>query len=173
MFLFESKKTIKQNNSSVDYIMTLSAIGFTSAYYQIPVIDLYSGEAEFSDPGIFPSYIRMSPPYFQQASVWIDMIRKCEWQVVNFMHTSDIQGRMFAARFQYMADHFEIKVSPILKGHQHRSSIIVITTRSPILSNMCQGRAKTLIGPLFNSFSSRLLKLTFFKQSNCLNKKKI
>ena len=32
-----------------DYILTLSAISFTCAYYQIPVLDMYSRESEFSD----------------------------------------------------------------------------------------------------------------------------
>jgi hypothetical protein len=32
-----------------EHIETLSAIFFTCAYYRIPVIDLYSREAEFSD----------------------------------------------------------------------------------------------------------------------------
>lgn len=106
----KTKITQKQTNLTSEYIATISAIGFTCGYYQIPVIDLYSGEAEFSENSIFSSFVRMSPPQFQQANVWIDIIRTCEWRVVNVLNAQDTQGRMFASRFHYLADQFEINV---------------------------------------------------------------
>lgn len=48
------KKTNNDNsNLENDYILTLSAISFTCAYYQIPVLDLYNRESAFSDKVIF------------------------------------------------------------------------------------------------------------------------
>jgi hypothetical protein len=39
----------KTGDDNSEHILTLSAISFTCAYYQIPVIDLYSRESDFSD----------------------------------------------------------------------------------------------------------------------------
>jgi hypothetical protein len=39
-----------------DKLMTLAAVSFTSAYYQIPVISLYNRESEFSDNVIYIDY---------------------------------------------------------------------------------------------------------------------
>lgn len=108
--LVAQTECMRVNSSSSEYVLALSAIGFTCAYYQLPVLDMYTGEADFSDKSIFSSFVRMSPPHFQQASAWIDIIRKCEWHVVNFLHTADQQGRAFATRFQYLADQFDINV---------------------------------------------------------------
>jgi hypothetical protein len=42
-------KTSCMHNSDSEYIEILSAIFFTCAYYQIPVLDLYSRYSDFSD----------------------------------------------------------------------------------------------------------------------------
>ena len=91
--------------------MTLSSISFTCAYYNIPVIDIKSRESVFSDKSIHSSFIRMSPPYFHQASIWIDIIKEFEWKTVNLIHSNDHEGKMIATRFQYLADQYEIKVN--------------------------------------------------------------
>lgn len=43
------KSKYLDNDDKTEYVLTLSAISFTCAYYQIPVLDLYSREADFSD----------------------------------------------------------------------------------------------------------------------------
>jgi hypothetical protein len=99
------------SNTQSDYILNLSAISFTCGYYQIPVIDLYNREADFSDNSIYSTFIRLTPPYFHQASVWIELVKKFEWKSVNLVYNDANEGKMLAARFHYLADQHEIKVS--------------------------------------------------------------
>ena len=116
--LSNSTDKINNNNNYInydyqndqDFLLTLSSISFTCAYYNIPVIDIKSRESVFSDKSIHSSFIRMSPPYFHQASIWIDIIKEFEWKTVNLIHSNDHEGKMIATRFQYLADQYEIKV---------------------------------------------------------------
>jgi hypothetical protein len=116
--LSNSSITINDNNDNnindyqndQDFLLTLSSISFTCAYYNIPVMDIRSRESVFSDKSIHSSFIRMSPPYFHQASIWIDIIKEFEWKTVNLIHSNDHEGKMTATRFQYLADQYEIKV---------------------------------------------------------------
>ena len=57
----------------------------------------------------------MSPPYFHQAYVWIELIKKFEWSSVNLIHSYDDEGKMFASKFQDLADLYNIKVSYLFK----------------------------------------------------------
>jgi hypothetical protein len=50
-------KKIDTDSTENEYIQTLSAISFTCAYYQIPVIDLYSRESDFSDKVIHRKFL--------------------------------------------------------------------------------------------------------------------
>lgn len=53
----------------------------------------------------------MSPPFFHQATLWIELLKEFEWKSTNIIHSTDIEGKMIASRFQYLADHHEIKVA--------------------------------------------------------------
>jgi hypothetical protein len=96
-----------------EYILALSSVSFTCAYYQIPVLDLYSRESEFTDKSLYSSFIRMSPPYFHQASIWIELIKEFDWKSINLIRSVENDGKMFASRFQYLADQQDIKVNKI------------------------------------------------------------
>ncbi len=100
--------TFSQDES--DFLLSMSSISFTCAYYQIPVIDIKNRESIFSDKSIHSSLVRMMPPYFHQASIWVDLIKEFDWRVVNLIHTNDHEGKMLATRFQYLADQYEVKV---------------------------------------------------------------
>ena len=52
----------------------------------------------------------MSPPYFHQASIWIELIKEFEWKSVNLIHSTDNDGKMVASRFHYLADQHDINV---------------------------------------------------------------
>ena len=51
------------------------------------------------------------PPYFHQASVWIDLLNYFEWKQVIIIHSMDEEGRTILSRFQALAETQEIKVS--------------------------------------------------------------
>lgn len=94
-----------------EHLSILSAISFTCAYYNIPVIDLTSRTAEFSDKTIHRSFIRMSPPYFHQADVWIKLIKSFEFGSVNLIRCHNIEGNMLSSRLQDLADLDGIRIA--------------------------------------------------------------
>lgn len=69
-----------------------------------------SRSAEFSDKVIHNSFVRMLPPYFHQANVWIELLKKFEFNSVNLIHSFNAEGKMLASRFQDLADSNDIKV---------------------------------------------------------------
>jgi hypothetical protein len=93
-----------------EYLQTVSAISFTCSYYQIPVFDLVHRNAIFSDKSTYSSFIRMTTPYYHQASIWIELLKYFEWKSVNLIYSSDEEGKYLASRFQHLADQNEIKV---------------------------------------------------------------
>ena len=54
--------------------------------------------------------MRTVPPYFHQASVWIDLLLYFEWKQVIMIHSMDEEGRTILSRFQALAESVEIKV---------------------------------------------------------------
>ncbi len=100
--------------SENEQLSIVSAISFTCAYYNIPVIDLAGRKAEFSDKTIYNSFIRMLPPYFHQAHVWIELVRKLKFTSVNLIYSSDLEGKLLASKFEDLADLYSIKVNKLL-----------------------------------------------------------
>ncbi len=100
-----------RSNSDNEQLSLLSAISFTCAYYNLPVVDLASRKAEFSDKTIHNSFIRMSPPYFHQAYLWIELVKKLGFMSVNLIHSSDMEGKLLASKFEDLADLYNIKVN--------------------------------------------------------------
>jgi hypothetical protein len=98
--LFKHKNSIESTQS----------IGYLGSYYQIPVISMNARDAIFSDKTIYKSFIRITPPYYNEAKIWIDLIRKFKWTSVNFIHSTDNEGTFLANRFQYYADQADVKV---------------------------------------------------------------
>ena len=103
-------KDFPMKNTSSEYMSVLSAISFTCSYYNIPVIDMTSRSAEFSDKVLHNSFVRMSPPFFHQANVWIELLKKFEFNSVNLIHSFDAEGKMLASRFQDLADSNDIRI---------------------------------------------------------------
>ena len=93
-----------------EYLQTVSAVSFTCSYYQIPVFDLVHRNAIFSDKSTYSSFIRMTTPYYHQASIWIELLKYFDWKLVNLIYSSDEEGKYLASRFQHLADQNEIKV---------------------------------------------------------------
>jgi len=60
---------------------------------------------------IHSSFVRMSSSYYNQANVWVELIKEFEWKSVNLIHNLDINGRMLASRFQYLTEQVDIKVT--------------------------------------------------------------
>ena len=60
---------------------------------------------------VHSTFIRTVPPFFHQASVWIDFLLYYDWKQVIFIHGMDEEGRAILSRFQALAEDAEIKVS--------------------------------------------------------------
>lgn len=54
--------------------------------------------------------MRLSPPFFHQARLWIELIKEFEWRAVNLIHNSEHEGKMLASKFLYLADHQNIRI---------------------------------------------------------------
>ena len=52
----------------------------------------------------------MSPAYFHQAGIWLQLLKEFGWKSANLIHSSDNEGKMVASKFHYLADHYDIKV---------------------------------------------------------------
>ncbi|CAF0713911.1 unnamed protein product [Brachionus calyciflorus] len=122
-----------------DYISTLSAVAFTCAYYQIPIIDLYSRDATYSDKSIFSTYVRMSPPYFHQANIWLEIVREFDWKSVNIIHSINTEGKMLAAKFQYLADHHDVKIANEFEYNAGRDNY------NDLISKLVQSNSKVYL----------------------------
>ncbi len=53
----------------------------------------------------------MSPPFFHQASIWIELVKKFEFKSINLIHSFDNEGKMLTSRFNYLADQHDINVT--------------------------------------------------------------
>lgn len=56
----------------------------------------------------------MTPPYYHQASIWVELLKTFEWKTVNLVFSSDEEGKNLASRFQHLADQNEIKVKNLI-----------------------------------------------------------
>ncbi len=101
LILTDSADCLSTNNDSQ---LTLSAIAYTCGYYQIPVFDLINRNALFSDKTIYSTFIRMIPPGYQQAIIWIELLKYFDWKSVNLIYSSDDDGKQLASRLQYLTD---------------------------------------------------------------------
>jgi hypothetical protein len=52
----------------------------------------------------------MSPPFFHQASIWIELITEFKFKSVNLIYSVGNEGKMLASRFNYLADQHDINV---------------------------------------------------------------
>ncbi|XP_064627697.1 glutamate receptor ionotropic, NMDA 1-like isoform X2 [Lineus longissimus] len=80
------------------------SVSYTCGFYKIPVIGITARDSVFSDMNLHESYLRTVPPYSDQASVWVDLIRHFKWKSVVIMHSADQNGRALVARFQNELD---------------------------------------------------------------------
>ena len=55
----------------------------------------------------------MIPPYFHQATTWIELLKEFGWNSTNIIHSFDNEGNMISSRFNYLADLNNINVSKI------------------------------------------------------------
>lgn len=108
--LYKQESSKNQNAADNEHLSIMSAISFTCAYYNIPVIDLTSRSAEFSDKTIYSSFIRMSPPYYHQADVWIKLLNYFEFASVNLIRCHNTEGNMLSSRLQDLAELNNIKI---------------------------------------------------------------
>ncbi|KAJ8315481.1 hypothetical protein KUTeg_007631 [Tegillarca granosa] len=88
---------------STDKQAPISA-SYTAGFYGIPVMGISSRDSAFSDKNVHPTFLRIVPPYFHQADVWIEMLKYFEWKKVIFIHSMDEEGRMILSRFQALAE---------------------------------------------------------------------
>lgn len=88
---------------STDKQAPISA-SYTAGFYSIPIMGISSRDSAFSDKNVHPTFLRIVPPYFHQADVWIEMLKYFEWKKVIFIHSMDEEGRMILSRFQALAE---------------------------------------------------------------------
>ncbi|WAR06851.1 NMDA1-like protein [Mya arenaria] len=91
------------------------SVSYTCGYYGIPLIGIYARDSAFTDKNVHPTFMRTVPPYFQQASVWIDLLQHFGWRQVIFIHGMDEEGRAILSRFQALAEQEEIKIEKTIK----------------------------------------------------------
>ncbi len=52
----------------------------------------------------------MLPAFYFESNIWIELLKKFEWYLVNLIHSNDLEGKMLASRFKDMAELNNIKV---------------------------------------------------------------
>lgn len=106
VFSFSSSSTVTSSQLTA---ATLT-ISYLCAYYQIPLLSIYNRESIFIDKTTHKSFIRLTPSYLNEAKIWIDLLKQFEFKSINFIHSSDDNGKFLAARFQYLTDQHDITV---------------------------------------------------------------
>ena len=55
--------------------------------------------------------MRTVAPYWDQAEVWVDIVKYFDWKTVIFVHSADQEGRAMLGKFQNKAAENDIKVN--------------------------------------------------------------
>jgi len=92
-----------------------ASVSFTCGFYNIPVIGIFNRDTTLSNKNLHQSFMRTVPPYSHQADVWIELLKKLNYQSVVFIHSSDSDGRSTLGRFHNLADKAKIKIETIIE----------------------------------------------------------
>ncbi|VDP50506.1 unnamed protein product [Schistosoma mattheei] len=65
------------------------SVSFTCAFYHLPVIGVSARHSIFSDKYSHGSFLRTVPPFSNEASVWVDLIKAFGWREVCVIHSDD------------------------------------------------------------------------------------
>ncbi|CAH8655530.1 unnamed protein product [Schistosoma rodhaini] len=65
------------------------SVSFTCAFYHLPVIGVSARHSIFSDKYSHGSFLRTVPPFSNEASIWVDLIKAFGWREVCVIHSDD------------------------------------------------------------------------------------
>ncbi|KAI0233221.1 Glutamate [NMDA] receptor subunit 1 [Lamellibrachia satsuma] len=86
------------------------AVSFTCGFYRIPTIGISVRDSVFSDKNLHMSFMRMVPPYKDQAKVWVELLKYFQFKKVVILGSSDQEGRAILGRFRNFAEDADIEI---------------------------------------------------------------
>uniref|UniRef100_A0AC35EYI9 Receptor ligand binding region domain-containing protein n=1 Tax=Panagrolaimus sp. PS1159 TaxID=55785 RepID=A0AC35EYI9_9BILA len=89
-----------------------SAAAYALGFYRVPAIGVMIQDAEFSRKNLYPTFLRTSPPFSNEAVIMLKLLNKLKYrQVVVLTVEGDVNGQEFTTAFEDYRIDYEIHVS--------------------------------------------------------------
>ncbi|CAB3983880.1 glutamate receptor ionotropic, NMDA 1-like, partial [Paramuricea clavata] len=98
---------VNQDNMTNDAVIGIS---YTCGFFQVPVVGIGVRDAIFSDRSVHPSFLRTVSPLYDQAKVWVDILKHYEWKKVLTVTTNEYESKTLLAKFLALISDSDIKV---------------------------------------------------------------
>lgn len=103
-----------------NYLIVTHHVNYFASFFRTGISNR---DCSLSNKNLHKSFIRTVPPYSHQADLWIELLRKLNYQSVIFIHSSDEDGQSTLHRFQNLAHQFNIKIEHIIEYVSHMANI--------------------------------------------------
>uniref|UniRef100_A0A7E4ZUX8 LITAF domain-containing protein n=1 Tax=Panagrellus redivivus TaxID=6233 RepID=A0A7E4ZUX8_PANRE len=78
-----------------------SAAAYALGFYRVPAIGVMMQDAEFSRKNLYPTFLRTSPPFSNEAPIMLKLLKKLSYrQVVVVTVEGDVNGNEFTTAFE-------------------------------------------------------------------------
>uniref|UniRef100_A0A1I7SWT2 LITAF domain-containing protein n=1 Tax=Bursaphelenchus xylophilus TaxID=6326 RepID=A0A1I7SWT2_BURXY len=106
--IFLVQCTRKENSAA---LAVFSAVGYALGFYRVPVIGVMVKDAQFSRKNVYPTFLRTSPPFSNEAFVFVHLLNALKYhQVVVITVAEDVNGQEFVQVFDSLSIRNKIQI---------------------------------------------------------------
>ncbi|VDK18053.1 unnamed protein product [Anisakis simplex] len=88
-----------------------STAAYALGFYRVPTIGVGIQNGEFSTKSVYPTFLRTSPPYSNEARVFLHLLRELQYREVVVVHVNgDVNAMQFIKVFEEDRPNFKIHV---------------------------------------------------------------
>ena len=98
---------VNQDNMTNDAVLGIS---YTSGFFEVPIVGIGVRDAIFSDRNIHPTFLRTVSPLYNQAKVWLEILKHYKWNKVLTVTTNEYESKTLLAKFLALISDGDIKV---------------------------------------------------------------
>uniref|UniRef100_A0A915ABN9 Ionotropic glutamate receptor C-terminal domain-containing protein n=1 Tax=Parascaris univalens TaxID=6257 RepID=A0A915ABN9_PARUN len=97
-------------------ISTSSTAAYALGFYRVPTVGVGIQDAEFSRKTVYPTFLRTSPPYSNEARVFLHLLHELQYREVVVVHVkADVNALQFVAVFEKDRSDFKIHVQKYIE----------------------------------------------------------
>ena len=83
--------------------ITSRAVLVVAALHNIPIIGLQDRDSKISDKSLYPTFLRLIPPFFDEARRMVELVAHLKWNKINVIMTDNDDGRLMYVKIRTWA----------------------------------------------------------------------